>query len=452
MNNDISQLITEKDPSHTLLIVSCVMLFTILIISTHYTYQTNQLFTENEKIYIRLDNIDALLVHVLRLETSANRYLLSRNETHLAFFDKSLEDINNVMSVTTRDWIRSINENKVYDVVNDINLLIDNTNLMVKSEDISDAFNKTKVSENSTLTKAISVNLTKIRKNLSDITKAQRKEELTNVRKIEWFMIVLCFIAVSLLLTSYLILKRRRKIVKTTALAMAQQNTVLESEVNERTRELASLAAYLTNYNENEKRRIARDLHDELGALLTAARMDTSWIMRNLQPKDKEHLNPKLERLSDSLNSSIALKRQIISSLVPPLLQELGLVDAIEAMTEEEDMHSEQRTHYICNLDRNLPKISSNKELALFRICQESLTNIKKYAKANLVTINLRQEEGMICLKIEDNGLGFDSETKNLGTHGIAGMRSRTAMFGGKFYVQSKKGHGTTIEAKIPIN
>ena len=248
---------------------------------------------------------------------------------------------------------------------------------------------------------------------------------------------------------SFNLSKRQQKLLKSHADSIAQRNITLEETINMRTADLVDLASHLTSTSENEKQRLAQELHDELGALLTAARMDSTWISRSISPEDKDKLNSRLSRLTDSIDKSIALKRNITSRLVPPLLREMGLEEAINAMAESDP--NENPPTYNLNLSSDLSKIHQDKELALYRICQESLNNIWKYAHAKNISIDLKENNGWITLLIKDDGIGFDLDDITKGTHGIAGMRSRASMFEGTIEFESKVGKGTIVTATIPL-
>ena len=135
--------------------------------------------------------------------------------------------------------------------------------------------------------------------------------------------------------------------------------------------------------------------------------------------------------------------------MVPPLLRELGLLAAITAMTE--DVPDENPPKYDLQLSTTLPEIDADRELALYRICQESLNNIRKYAKASNVIIKLKFDHDKIQLDVIDDGVGFSKDQLQKGTHGVTGMRARAAMFNGTLNVKSNRGKGSHVSARIPL-
>jgi protein-histidine pros-kinase len=226
------------------------------------------------------------------------------------------------------------------------------------------------------------------------------------------------------------------------------ENQRLEAEVASRTHELSTMAWYLANVSEVEKGRLARELHDEMGAILTSAKMDTSWIARKLDAGTMSAIRERFDRLVTQLNSGIALKRRIIDNLRPPLLEELGLTASLQAMVDEARSSSGLQISF--SGPESEPALSADKSLALFRIAQESLTNVRKYAQARSVSLALSVQDRSVRLEIGDDGRGFDQSAVG-GTHGIAGMRYRVQMFRGTFAVDSAPGKGTRVVAEIPL-
>jgi protein-histidine pros-kinase len=196
-----------------------------------------------------------------------------------------------------------------------------------------------------------------------------------------------------------------------------------------------------------ERARLARELHDELGALLTAAKMDASWLLRSLGATAGPDIQARFRRLIDTIGSGITIKRRIIDDLRPPLLQGLGLVEALRALTDE--LRGEYQL--ALQLPASEPPCSEEQSLALFRIVQESLTNTRKYAHARHIEVGLALVDNMLHLWVGDDGVGFDPDSPQLSRHGLAGMQHRTQMFEGHFAVRSAPGQGTRIDARMPL-
>jgi signal transduction histidine kinase len=202
---------------------------------------------------------------------------------------------------------------------------------------------------------------------------------------------------------------------------------------------------HLTEAIENERARISREIHDELGQSLTALKIDMNWMQGHVIPKGE--IETKLERMIDIVNSTIRNVQQIAADLRPDILEDLGLVPALEWYCEE----FEKRTGIRC--ETNLEEIrSSNAQinLALFRVTQEALTNVARYSHATMVEVKLRQTGYILILEIIDNGIGLDKEiidsNKSLG---ILGMRERIRQFNGSIDISSYKPQGTEVSVQI---
>ena len=227
------------------------------------------------------------------------------------------------------------------------------------------------------------------------------------------------------------------------------ENERLEHEVRRRTEELTHLATYLTEVRETEKMHLARELHDELGALLTAAKLDADRIERMLPPESQALVAQRMTRLRQSLTSGITLKRRIIQDLRPALLHDLGLIEALKALIGE-FRQQEEEIGIDADLPESQPELSDGVSLSLFRIVQEALTNIRKYAQARHVRVSLRMTPRTIELDIEDDGIGFDPGSPRLARHGLAGIKHRVFTHGGQLDIRSSPGMGAAIRVVLP--
>lgn len=227
--------------------------------------------------------------------------------------------------------------------------------------------------------------------------------------------------------------------------ALARERDLLEKQVRERTASLAELATHLQNVREDERGHLARELHDELGALLTAAKLDVARLKSRLAGNLPE-ASERLEHLTSTLNTGIALKRRIVEDLRPSSLSHLGLVASLEILARE----FEERSGLSIATDLESVELGGSAQLTVYRLVQESLTNIAKYANATQVEISLQSFEGFITVDVKDNGMGFNLENIKPGSHGLAGMRHRVEAAGGKLTVTSTEGSGTQVSALLP--
>lgn len=227
---------------------------------------------------------------------------------------------------------------------------------------------------------------------------------------------------------------------------LAAERDLLELEVGRRTEELTQLATHLQTAREDERHRLARELHDELGALLTAAKLDAARIKPKLAQQGPELLE-RLSHLTETLNSGIALKRRIIEDLWPSSLSNLGLLPALEIQAQEFAARLERPVH----TEFQALRLSPRAELTVYRLLQEAFTNIAKYAQAGEVWVRLVEESGQALVEVRDDGRGFDPRTQPPSSHGLLGMRYRVAAEGGSFAVDSAPGRGTRVLARLPL-
>lgn len=233
----------------------------------------------------------------------------------------------------------------------------------------------------------------------------------------------------------------------------------LEEEVAKRTAELTDMNRHLVSAREDERARLARDLHDELGALLTSAKLDAARIRARLG-RDAPEAQERLAQLVLTLNSGIALKRRIIEDLHPSALANLGLVATLEILSQE----FAERAGLSVSCQASPVPLDADAELVVYRLVQEATTNIAKHARARHVGITLRlgpapgtappRADGTqeVHLQIADDGVGFQAGQKLRSAHGLAGMRFRVQAEGGRMAVQSQPGAGTRIDVWLPAS
>ena len=227
----------------------------------------------------------------------------------------------------------------------------------------------------------------------------------------------------------------------------ASERDRLEAQVAGRTAQLRELTRHLQTIREDERNHLARELHDELGALLTAAKLDAARLKSRLGETTPAVLE-RLAHLSETLNSGIALKRRIIEELRPSSLDNLGLVAALEILVREFGQRSEIPVAH----DLHAVPLAPALQLTAYRLVQEALTNIAKYAAASTVKVTLEAVgTSHARIAVQDDGVGFDPDVAAAGTsHGLIGMRYRVESEGGSMRLISAVGRGTRIEAMLP--
>jgi signal transduction histidine kinase len=230
---------------------------------------------------------------------------------------------------------------------------------------------------------------------------------------------------------------------------LAQEQVRLERLVAERTAELSELSSYLQSVREEEKSKLARDIHDELGGVLVGAKMDVAWAIEHTRGDDVG-VTAKLERAVKMLDEGVDIKRRVIEDLRPTLLDNLGLAAALDWQVRG----TCERAGLGCalnlgELDTELPPPVA---IALYRIVQEALTNVVKYAKARNVNVEMVRTDDGVSILLEDDGIGLPADAENNAlSHGISGMRQRVRALHGEFRIHAKPGGGTLLEVHIPL-
>jgi signal transduction histidine kinase len=236
-----------------------------------------------------------------------------------------------------------------------------------------------------------------------------------------------------------------------------QANTTLQQEIVERTHaeqqltlireQLRNLSNHLQSVREEEKTRIAREVHDELGQSLTALKMDLVCLKDEL-PDPQPELQERVQSMSGLIDSTITSVQRISSELRPQILDVMGLCEAIAWQAKE----YQKRTQL--HFDLNCEHIPLNKELTtdLFRIFQEALTNIVRHAQANRVGVSFHQQDGSLTMQIEDDGRGIPPEKiEDYQSLGLIGIRERVLFLGGDVEFLGEPGKGTKVVVKIPL-
>jgi signal transduction histidine kinase len=223
----------------------------------------------------------------------------------------------------------------------------------------------------------------------------------------------------------------------------------IEAELRTSEESLRALAVHLQSVREEERTRIAREIHDELGQTLTGLKMDLTSLAKRL-PEQQKDLGKKVKSMFQLIDSTIHSVRRISSGLRPQVLDELGLVAAVKWQATE----FQKRTGIRCRIDLPADGVQLREEqsTAVFRIFQEVLTNVARHAKATRVGIDFQVSEDRLVLKIEDNGKGMrETDRRRPSRLGLMGMRERAVLFGGDFEIGSEPGKGTLVTLSMPI-
>lgn len=432
-----------------LVVLGCAVVLSLLAFGRLHSQFGVKAMHETQVYKQRIDRLDTLLALVLDAETGVRGYLLSAHrQVYLEPYENSRLNVDPLLARLNQDYPPGSADRQALEALErlvrlKLQLLADT----VAAGRVISAGPPGQGGTGKAYTDQIRLSISVLRERLEERNRWLVNESVTRFGEIERAITLLALGALGLILILFGVQQRQASLRGRIAELLQHENQALESTVSQRTRELSDLASYLTDAREAERARLARELHDELGALLTAAKMDASWLLRGPGADAGPDIQARFRRLIDTLGSGITLKRRIIDDLRPPLLQGLGLVEALRALTDA--LRGEFQLAVA--LPASDPPCSGEQSLALFRIVQEAITNIRKYAHARRVEVGLTLEGRDIHLWVSDDGDGFDPDSPQLSRHGLAGMKHRTQMFEGRFDVSSAPGQGTRIDARMPL-
>ncbi len=286
----------------------------------------------------------------------------------------------------------------------------------------------------------------RILQRIADLLDAARRSQAQNLVRSQYIGIIMTILSLAMLLLVLQLLvnqARRQALVQIDA---EHHRAELQYMVDDRSRELFELSTYLQSVQEREKATLARNLHDELGGVLTAAKMDLAWLQSRSDRASPDMKN-KLREIGLFLESAMDLKRRVIEDLRPSLLDHFGLVSAIGAYYD--DTCRRAGLKYQANLDDAIGEVPSDVALGIFRVAQEALTNVIRHAKATTVYLELTSDQHDYRLTVRDDGVGLDN-VRDVGSHGLAGMRHRVMALQGQVSIDGTPGRGTMIRANFP--
>ncbi|HEX7889644.1 MAG TPA: CHASE3 domain-containing protein [Ramlibacter sp.] len=434
------------------IILVLALLAALLLIGINETgYRESSRALERIEEYTRTRNaVNRLLQHVLDAETGSRGYLLTGDPRYLEPYNAALAQISQNLDNLRNSYLPQATETAT------VTQLTRNVQRKLAEMDLSVRMRKQGNEEAwkfVLMTDVGKEHMDAIREQAAKLTQsasegvaaAQRKVQ----RSLRFARLGIAGVACIALLAFYLYL-RQTTLLKLAGeeqqSALQQERDLLEKQVRERTASLAQLATHLQQVREEERGHLARELHDELGALLTAAKLDVARLKSKLGPQSTTEIAQRLQHLTETLNSGIALKRRIIEDLRPSSLANLGLNASLEILAREFSERSG------IEVESNLEQVELDEgaQLTIYRTVQESLTNVGKYADAKQVDIELRDFNNHVEIEIRDNGRGFDVGAARPSTHGLAGMRHRVEAAGGKLAIHSRPGGGTRILASLP--
>jgi len=235
---------------------------------------------------------------------------------------------------------------------------------------------------------------------------------------------------------------------------LARENEVYELKAQQQSTLLRRLALDYQADVERERQRLSRELHDELGSIFTATKMDIAWAIKKIKSVQPENvafeLENKLKKTSRYIDQGIHYQRHIVQELHPAMLSTFGFWPALTSLIE--DAVERNQWKLTLNLPDKNTQLDETISIIIYRIVQETLNNANKYAKATEISVHMIIDEKYLKLELADNGIGMDMKVINRTTYGLSGMRHRVLAIGGNFEILSEPGEGVLMRAIIPIS
>lgn len=417
---------------------------------SEYGYkQTNQLLSNLTHAHDTRTAVSTLMKDMLDAETGLRGYLLTGDEQYLSPYDEAAQHIFHAQESIRRQLQDSAEKMDLYvPLARCINRKMAEMNLSLKlfREGNADALKFVMFTDMGNR------DMNDIRDFSQRLDTAMREEAQQHTQEVKASLFIarvgVTTITLIGVLAFYLYLRQHNiveRLHKREQALLSEERTRLEQLVRERTATLTELANHLQQVREDERGHLARELHDELGALLTAAKLDVARLKSKIDMGNPD-VSDRVKHLTETINSGIALKRRIVEDLRPSSLANLGLSTALEILTSE----FAQRIGIDIESNLEAVKLSDATELTIYRLVQESLTNIGKYAKASAIEVSVHDYPTYVAVQIQDNGEGFELSNIRPNSHGLAGMRHRVEAAGGRLTIHSALGEGTTISAVIP--
>ncbi len=428
--------------------IAMILAMALVIFSELTHYKAGQVIADRNDIMSNRSEISRLLGLISSAESGQRGYFLTGREDYKAPYTRAVAEIAILLPIITQkyadapDRLPDIQEltNLVHRKLDEMRTTVamfESGNVLWRDLLLTDIGRETMMS------------IDTLSRSLAD----HETGRLESRRKILERTLVLSRTGIILLVLVSLIvllaLTRKAKRLDAERQARAQEllgeRNRLEAEVEHRTRDLNDIARHLQTAREDERRHLARELHDELGSLLTAAKLDVARMRKRL-PDASQEVTERIAHLTQTLDAGISLKRRIIEDLHPSSLVNLGLAPSLTILCSE--FADGSGINVVTDLaDLHL---CPEGQITIYRLVQEALTNVAKHAQAHRVDVALSQSDGWVTVMVRDDGIGFDTTTVSRESYGLAGMRFRVRSALGELSVQSARGQGCCITCRLP--
>lgn len=401
--------------------------------------------------------INTLKVNFYVAESAQRGYLFTQRAEYLAPIDIAMDDARqNVKKIEKTVQLIDKNtkeQNALLEAI-DLNIEIKAANMkttiaLAKAAKVKEAIQIFNLDEGKIETDKFISNTNKLLQ-----YHAQSLKEMLNKRSNTTMVTRMFIIGGALVLILLTVIVLKQLLHELSAKSRLQGQLLKENERNENKLQeqkvlLRSLALDYQADAERERQKLSRELHDELGSIFTATKMDIAWAIKTLKDTQPQVVD-KLTKTSRYIDQGINYQRHIVQELHPVMLSTFGFWPALNSLID----NAVERNQWKLTLtlpDENT-KINETISLIAYRIIQETLNNANKYAQATAISIHVLVDEKYLKVEIEDNGVGVDMDTLSGNTHGLSGMRHRVMAIGGHFEILSEVGKGVLTNALIPLD
>lgn len=447
----------------TLLAAALFIAIASVIFSDNWIVSMNRQVEVIRQVRVNIAILHQLKADLFEAESAQRGYMLTKRREYVAPFNKALNnarvnirlseelvaetssDLNQVIEL---EWLKAISasiENKSAEMILTIKLVelnkIDEAN-QVLNLDLGQTQMQKFVQQTDKL----------INQQITDVNAMIEKRKSTVILA---RASVIGGSLVLILLVALVIKQLLREIIEKSQLQqqLIKENVVYEEKLQQQTKLLRSLALDYQADVERERQKLSRELHDELGSIFTATKMDIAWVikkMKDVTPASAVDVVDKLRKTSGYVDQGIQYQRHIVQELHPSMLSTFGFWPALQSLIND----AADRNQWKLSLD--LPddntKLNETISLVSYRVVQETLNNANKYAKATAISVHMMVDEKYLKVEIEDNGVGVDMNALDGNTHGLSGMRHRILAIGGHFEILSQPGKGMLTRALIPLD
>jgi signal transduction histidine kinase len=442
------------------------MLFGALMVAfASVMFSDNWIVSYGEQAEIlkkRRENIAALhelKANLFEAESAQRGYILTKRKEYIAPFNKALDKARE--NLNTSELLVSETSNKV-DKANELKWLKEiRDSVETKSAEMiltTRLVDKNKIAEANEVVN-LDLGRLQMQKFIADTDKLINKHaDIVNVmvekrRQTHGFARA-SVIGGALTLILLVVMVIKRLLNELAARNLLQQHIVQENadyqlKLKQQTVLLRSMALDYQADVERERQKLSHELHDELGSIFTATKMDLAWCMKKLAATAPD-VADKLAKTTSYVDAGIQFQRNIVQELHPSMISTFGFWPALTALIN--DAVERNKWQLTLNLPEETTELNETISLIIYRIVQESLNNANKHAKAIAVTVDIMLDAHYAKLEISDNGVGVDMQALDAKTHGLSGMRNRVLAIGGHFEMISSPNKGVMIKALIPLD